>query len=306
MDYPEWKQFERLVARIEATLAPKGAVVRSPDRIPDLITGSLREVDGSIRLNVGSASILITLESRRRGAVQDDTWIEQLATKKEKIGAAKTIAVSSSGFSEPAKITARTKGIELRNLREITDEEILGWLPSSVLLTKVGLHLTLKKISAELENSQQEYIFQPDESGSIRALIRVYDGKFVSPYDVLNLLVRTNTLTNVPLDGTKVGYLVTAHLPKGALQVQSDNGSELITSISFELQCWHKVSTSSLPEGNYYEYSDPDGVILQRAEFQADLEGRPFLLGVQITPIEEHMPERKPKLKPKPKPKRKR
>ena len=61
MAYPEWKQFERLVARIEATLVPQGAVVRSPDRIPDLYTGSLREVDGSIRFNVGSASILITL-----------------------------------------------------------------------------------------------------------------------------------------------------------------------------------------------------------------------------------------------------
>jgi hypothetical protein len=198
MAYPQWKQFERLVARIEATLVPQGAVVRSPDRIPDLYTGSLREVDGSIRFNVGSASILITLESRRRGAVQDDTWIEQLATKKEKIGAAKTIAVSSSGFSEPAKITARAKGIELRNLREITDEEILSWLPSSVLLTKVGLHLTLRKISAEIDNSREEYVFQRDKAGSIRALIRVADNKYVSPYDILTLLIRMNKLTNVP------------------------------------------------------------------------------------------------------------
>lgn len=94
MDNPEWKQFERLVARIEAALVPKGAVVRSPDRIPDLHTGSMREVDGSIRFKVGSASILITLESRRRAAVQDVTWIEQLATKRENIGADKTIAVS--------------------------------------------------------------------------------------------------------------------------------------------------------------------------------------------------------------------
>jgi hypothetical protein len=268
------------------------------------VTGSLREVDGSIRFNVGSTSILITLESRRREAVQDDTWVEQLAKKKEKIGAAKTIAVSSSGFSEPAKITARENGIELRNLREITDEAILGWLPSSVLLTKVGLHLTVKKISAELENSQEEYVFQRDESGSIRALIRLYDGKFVSPYDVLNLLVKTGSFTNVPLDGSKVGYIVTANLSKGAVQVQSDYGPELITSISFELECWHKVSTSCLSGGNYYEYSDPDRVILQRAEFQADLEGQPFLLGVQITPIEERKPERKPKPKRKPKPQR--
>src|SRR5262245_45905855 len=126
----EWREFERLVARIERDLAPRGAVVRSPDRICDLVTGSFREVDASIRFMVGSAPILITIECRHRAAVQDDTWIEQLAAKKEKLGAARTIAVSSSGFSEPARITAQLKGIDLRNLREITDEEIVSWLRS--------------------------------------------------------------------------------------------------------------------------------------------------------------------------------
>ena len=94
----EWRQFERLVARIERDLAPKGAVVRSPDRLPDLVTGSVREVDASIRFTVGSAPILITIECRRRAAVQDDTWIEQLAAKKEKLGAAKTIAVKGQNI----------------------------------------------------------------------------------------------------------------------------------------------------------------------------------------------------------------
>jgi hypothetical protein len=68
------------------------------------------------------------------------------------------------------------------------------------------------------------------------------------------------------------------------------------------------VSTGTLSGANYYEYSDPDGVILQRAEFRTDLEGHPFLLGVQITPIQRRDPtpkrKRKPKPKPKPKPKR--
>lgn len=287
MNYPEWKQFELLMTRVEAALAPKGAIVRSPDRVPDLLTGSLRQVDGSIRFKVGSAPILITLESRRHEAIQDDTWIEQLATKKEKIGAAKTIAVSSSGFTEPAKITARAKGIELRQLREITDQEILSWLPSSVILTKIGLHLTLKKITAELNGAalpDNEYVFQRDEDGNIRALIRIEDNKFVSPYDVLNLLLRMNTFSEVPPDGTKRTYLTTANLPENTLQVQTDKGPQTIRSISFELECWHIVDTSSLSAGKYYEYSDPDGVILQRAEFETDIEGYPLILGVQSSP----------------------
>jgi hypothetical protein len=113
--------------------------VKSPDRIQDILTGSLREVDASIKIKVGSISILITIECRKRSTVQDDTWIEQLATKKEKIGAAKTIAVSASGFSEPAKITARLKGIELRTIEKVNDVDIISWIKSVKLVHKVSL-----------------------------------------------------------------------------------------------------------------------------------------------------------------------
>ena len=66
-----WRKFEWLVARIEETLAPEGAIVKSPDRIKDLVTGQMREVDASIRYKVGSAPILITVECRERAGVQD-------------------------------------------------------------------------------------------------------------------------------------------------------------------------------------------------------------------------------------------
>ena len=50
----EWRDFEKLVARIEKLLAPSGASIKSPDRLPDKTTGQLREVDGTIRYQVGS------------------------------------------------------------------------------------------------------------------------------------------------------------------------------------------------------------------------------------------------------------
>ena len=123
----DWRQFELLVSRIEAALAPKGAVVRSPDRIPDKVTGQLREVDASIRLQVGTTPILITIECRDRVAIQDDTWIEQIAKKKEKIGASATIAVSSRGFTQPASISAQHFGIELRTLTDVSGTDAASW-----------------------------------------------------------------------------------------------------------------------------------------------------------------------------------
>jgi hypothetical protein len=124
-----WRKFEKLVSRIEQALAGEGVTVTSPDFIPCITTGTPREVDASIRTRVGSAEILITVECRDRVAVQDVTWIEQLATKKKNIGAAKTIAVAASGFSVEATRIARENAIDLRVLDEITEEDIKSWMP---------------------------------------------------------------------------------------------------------------------------------------------------------------------------------
>jgi hypothetical protein len=247
----DWREFERLVARIEAVLAPRGAVVRSPDRLPDLLTGSLREVDASIRFTVGSAEILITVECRRRDAVQDDTWIEQLATKKEKLGAARTIAVSASGFSAPASVTARLKGIDLRNLRAITDEKIVGWL-RSIELTTFGLHVSLRKMKATLEGDPgtAQYEFEPESpTGGIRGLVRRADKQFVSPFEVLKLGVRSSPafLRGLPPDSTRQTRLLQVGLPPGALQAQTRAGLRSIAFMSFDLECWHELTTESGP-----------------------------------------------------------
>ena len=109
-------------------------MVKSPDRVRDLDSSRLREVDASIRTKVGTADILITVECRKRNGPADVTWIEQLATKRAKVGAAKTIAVSAKGFSASARLAAERYGIELRVLNEITSTDIDTWFtPSSSL-----------------------------------------------------------------------------------------------------------------------------------------------------------------------------
>ncbi len=117
---PEWREFERLVARIETDARDSGVIVTSPDHIRCTLTGALREVDASIRQVVHGVSRLITIECRKRRGRQDVTWIEQLATKRQSIGADKTIAVSASGFSAAAHKVAAAHQIELKATRELS------------------------------------------------------------------------------------------------------------------------------------------------------------------------------------------
>ncbi len=132
---PEWRQFEQLVSRIEQVLKPRNALVKSPDQIVDLVTGELREVDASIRYDdTDSMPALITVECRDRSPTQAVTWIAQLVSKRRDLGAAQTIAVTSSRFSEPAIAKARHYGIELRTVSDITDSDIASWMAPGIMV----------------------------------------------------------------------------------------------------------------------------------------------------------------------------
>lgn len=154
-----WREFEQLVARIEQAAAGATANVTSPDRVRSLITGRKREVDATIRTRVGTADVLITIECRKRKASQDVTWLEQLGSKKQAVGAWRTIAVASSAFSSDAITAAAFYGIELRILSQITDADIQG-----LLLPRSVVHV-FKSVDL-YESPQIEFDAEPDDDFS--------------------------------------------------------------------------------------------------------------------------------------------
>src|SRR5579862_2746609 len=87
----KWREFERMVARIEAFLCREDIKVTSPDHLVDVVTGASREVDASLRYRIGSSYGIITIECRDRNGVEDVQWIEQLVTKQRDIKADKCI-----------------------------------------------------------------------------------------------------------------------------------------------------------------------------------------------------------------------
>src|SRR5438105_9904578 len=139
---------------MEESLVPRGAVVKSPDCIRDKVTNELREVDASIRFQVGSTPILIAIECRKRKPVQDVRWIEELATKCASIGAARMIAVSATGFSEPATKLAQLHGVELRKFEDRIDEEIVQKFLSGFHISLLVTNYDVRSIMFTLEGGQ--------------------------------------------------------------------------------------------------------------------------------------------------------
>jgi hypothetical protein len=129
-----WQNFERLVAQLERILAAENAKVKLDDRVLSR-QGQLRQVDATVRIKNGPTELLILLECRNRTRASDVTWIEQLATKREELRAAKVIVISNKRLSQAALKLALDKGIEVRTLRETKPEDlpaILQVLPKAI------------------------------------------------------------------------------------------------------------------------------------------------------------------------------
>jgi hypothetical protein len=120
----EWRKFELAVSQLEALLVPAGYALKSPDWLLDRDTGELREVDCSITHPTRGDTV--SLECRKRGKKQDVLWIEQLVCKKDSLGLAGTVAVSSKGFSRAAQVKALKRGIVLKTFREVTEPTFLA------------------------------------------------------------------------------------------------------------------------------------------------------------------------------------
>lgn len=188
-----WREFEKLVALLESHLGPNGAIIKSPDYIPDKITGELREVDASVRYQVGSVPILITIECRDRKSIEDTRWIEQLSKKQNDIGATATIAVSSRKFSKPALKKASFYGIETRLLNEIEEDSIRDWASKLEITLFRGklrlgaLRILFKKSDENLNSELDINIKNEYEKGDVeyKFIKKIEDGTYISIGDLL-------------------------------------------------------------------------------------------------------------------------
>ncbi len=261
MTTPAWRNFEKLVSRIERTLAGESVTVTSPDSVPCVTTGTPREVDASIRTRVGSAAILVTVECRDRVAVQDVTWIEQLAAKKNNIGAARTIAVAAAGFSAEAKRIARENAIDLRILDEITEEDIKGWNPPVELIhlfRECELLGTTEVILFELPGDEpQELMFPENELGSQRIFLNG-TGEPLSLNDIwLCADNQMKLFDKVPTDN-KDHFLTLEISPSNQLQLITQKGNRQVESIKMSLRLRWKQETISLADAKIVSYKPAD------------------------------------------------
>lgn len=263
---PEWRRFEKLVARIEDQLSPSGALVRSPDYLADVETGELREVDASIRIQVGSAPILITVECRRRKDSQDSTWIEQLIQKRRSVGASSTLAVSWGGFSAPARRKAELNGILVKTLSELSDGDLLQWVAQNPAARAEYARITAVELSLELATSPHEHFGDEslDEAARRAFEKEEWDAKIFhadtgacSVNDMIGDLYRKSQIP-IPRTSGEAEVLGVNFEPPSPLRVQTIGGVREVKVVKLKLRV-ENVGSEPIAPASVLTYENPDG-----------------------------------------------
>jgi len=279
---PEWRKFEQMVARIEADARPLGLVIKSPDRIRSLVTGDLREVDASVRATENGSEVLTTIECRKRSAKEDITWIEQLATKKQALGADRTIAVSSSGFSEQARVAAKHYGIDLRLLSQVTVSDINPILRLDFVLFN-HKRCAISRVGIRRFSQSSWSIPKPDDVDfllpkDINPMTNIFHNTDTgNKWSLNDLWHEIQQVCNPFADIEKGTHPVvrTACFPyPGNVTVDTPNGTEKIGDILLSISLWIEIEQVTFEDANKISYNDPEKTDLQRIEFHSAIRSK--------------------------------
>lgn len=283
------RAFERVVQALERCWSPEVAVIRSPDYLRDRITGENREVDVSVRYRVGTIPILVIIECRDRGDVQDVTWIEQLARKRDDVNAARAVAVSSSGFTKPAVQKAKHDGIELRTVEQLTLANISHWCPVASITT-VQPHAEILDVQLFLGNGatpSDRDIFDTfrtsdGELALDRPIFTASNGTTVALSHIWKYAVTTaQTFSNVPAAGPRLTRTLRCNLDDPNDRFSVAIGSQIleVLAITFIAELWHESLVS--PPGKVYSYTDPSGVGIEAIDHHIVVAGRHVIVSTQ-------------------------
>lgn len=122
-EIPKWKRFERLIHQIHEQYAVVGAKVTLDDRIEGQDSKTVRQIDISIRAEIGPYKVLIAVECKDHAAPLDVGEVGAFATLRNDVRANKGVMIATGGFTLAAVELARTLGMDTRTYLDTENED---------------------------------------------------------------------------------------------------------------------------------------------------------------------------------------
>lgn len=123
-----WKNFENLVAAIQAVLSDRGIVTANAQRY-DHEAKCKRQIDIVVEDSDGDRQFLTMIEVKDHAQRVGARVVEEVAGVRDGIRADVAVLVARHGFTDAARAKAEAKNVRLRSFRDLTAED---WLSAFV------------------------------------------------------------------------------------------------------------------------------------------------------------------------------
>jgi hypothetical protein len=261
------KDIEKIVEMLHKMMLGPEYEIKSPDYFIDQTSGQKREVDISIRFKVDYIPFVVIVECRDHKKKENVTWIEQLVTKRSSINVNRVIAVSTSGFTKPAKESAEKAGIVTQVLSKITPDDINSWLYGNSISTCRGFSRLLN-IKFDVLGSVTPYkVHETDK-------VFLFENEKYSIIDIFRIEVldkQPDLFNDVDIDGSKTIKTINLPIPyKYCIQSETLEIYNIVGFV-FEVELWYEQQ--KIPFSKIFRFGDEDKPIIEWAETKPVNEG---------------------------------
>jgi hypothetical protein len=187
---------------------PSGARVRESVELVDRVTGSSREVDVVVDLDLHGHSLTISVECVDRRRPAGAPWVEQMIEKHADLPTDKLILVSASGFSRGGLAKATAKGADAVSLGDVGDHPwttVVGKL-DSLLLESVKAHIGI--VVFETQDQPWPGTHVPRSAELVRGDVTVSVPRFIdavlSKRELMEVAIRVSE--GAEGDGCTIGF----------------------------------------------------------------------------------------------------
>lgn len=288
------RYLEQLTGQLEHLLGSGTLIVRSPEYIPNRHTGDRVEVDVTLRGKIGSTDILVAIECRDRSGRQDINWIRELATKKDDIGASAIVAVSSNGFSKDASAEAAVRGVIIKTLSRLSEEEIakailglqvnifrpvylfkgfgdLSFVPFMIHVDKPAPMLDVEELWKLARNPSERGLYDKKDEKWISFSELLERGKWKEA--IQNVKIGEKVTIEVPIPSTFESHWRSDE-PHYHLYNEDEPDSFIgLCKMNILAEVWYEAEPAELSAA--FKYSEDDHCIARVAEFNLAPIGRP-------------------------------
>lgn len=294
------RSFERLIARIQKSVHDR-AEIGVNEKLKDIDTGRLRQIDITIRLSDGPTQFLGIVEVRDRSRPIGVRYVEEIFGKQRSVKADAAFLVSKSGFTKTAITKADQLAIRALSYEEAQDTDWSTWLQCrtfDVLSRKYDKPVVTMFEQGEKNKTidiSPDCLAELKKDNSTKIILDESGNPLLSLPELINKIINIfgeRPYKNIPEDGSRIKtpLLFNGRFEPPLYLKAKDGRIRQIGNVGIQVELYIECKEYPIKLARYKEANSKSS-IAELATADVDIHGKKYRLEILAPKAGEYVPE---------------